>query len=213
MKLKTLLGTLGLVLALASAALTTRLRGTAPSGDEEAIIANVTARLLQNSAYSGHQDKEEVSGKFLDRYLELLDPNRVYFLQSDIEEFAPYRADLESLALKRGDTHPAHQIFERFLQRLDQRVAYVQERLKTESFDFTGQDSYQWDRRDAPRPRDLAQAKPLWRQNLRYDYLQEKLSNRKPEEIVKTLSRRYDRMLHTMKQWKPDEVLEIDRKR
>lgn len=209
MKLKSLLGTLGLAVALTSAALTTRLHGTPATVNDEASIANVTARLLQHSAYSGHQDEEEVSGKFLERYLDLLDPNRAYFLQMDIEEFAPYRASLESLTLKSGDTHPAHQIFECFLQRLEQRVAYVQELLKTESFDFTGQYSYQWDRRDAARPRDLVQARQLWRQHLRYDYLQEKLGNHKPDEIVKTLSRRYDRMLHTMKQWKPDEVLEL----
>ena len=208
MRLKSFLGTLGLVLALASAALTTRLHGTPAGGSDEENIAAVTARLLQNSAYSGRQETEEVSGKFLDRYLDLLDPNRLYFLQSDIEEFSPYRFDLEALALKRGDTRPAHEIFDRFLQRLEQRVEYMQELLKTEKFDFTGHDSFQWDRRKAPRPRDLAQAKALWRQNLRYDYLQEKLSNRKPEEIVKTLSRRYDRSLHAMKQWKPDDVLE-----
>ena len=168
----------------------------------------MTARLLQNSSYSGRQETEQVSSKFLDRYLDLLDANRVYFLQSDLEEFSPYRFDLEGLTLKRGDTRPAHVIFDRFLERLEQRVDYVQELLKTEKFDFTGQDSFQWDRRDASRPRDLAQAKELWRENLRYDYLQEKLSDRKPEEVVKTLSRRYDRSLHAMKQIKPDEVLE-----
>jgi carboxyl-terminal processing protease len=209
MKLKPLLGTLGLVLALGSAALTTRLHGTPATDSDEASIAKVTASLLQNSAYSGRGETKAVSSKFLDRYLGVLDGNRVYFLQSDLEEFAPYRADLDALLLKRGDTHPAHQIFERLLQRVEQRVAYVQELLKTETFDFRGQDTFRWDRRDAARPRDLAEAKQLWRQNLRYDYLQEKLSNRKPEEIVKTLSRRYARTLHSMKQFKADDVLEL----
>jgi carboxyl-terminal processing protease len=207
MRLKSFLGILGLVLALGSAALTTRAPGTVGGSDEENIAA-VTARLLRNSSYSGHQETEQVSSKFLERYLDLLDANHIYFLQSDIEEFSPYRFDLEGLTLKRGDTRPAHEIFDRFLQRLEQRVEYVQGLLKTEKFDFSGHDSFKWDRRDAARPRDLAQAKELWRENLRYDYLQEKLSDRKPEEIVKTLSRRYDRSLHAMKQFKPDEVLE-----
>jgi len=209
MKLKSFLGGLGLALALGSAALTTRLHGNSATGSEEANIAKATALLLQNSSYSSHREAREVSGRFFDHYLDMLDGNHVYFLQSDIEEFAPYRTNLEALAVKNGDTSPAHQIFSRFLQRLEQRVAYNKELLETATFDFTGNDNYQWDRRKALRPRDLAEAKQLWRQNLRYDYLQEKLANRKPEEIVKTLSHRYERTLHAAQQWKADQVLEI----
>jgi carboxyl-terminal processing protease len=209
MKFKSLLGGLGLALALGSAALTTRLHETAATGSEEASIAKITARLLENSAYSSQGNTEQVSAKFLDHYLEMLDGNRLYFLQSDIEEFAPYRTNLEAMAVKNGDTRPAHRIFSRFLQRLEQRVAYNKELLETETFDFSGKDTYQWDRRNAPRPSDLDEAKQLWRQHLRYDYLQEKLSNRKPEEIVKTLSHRYERILHVTKQWKDDQVLEV----
>jgi carboxyl-terminal processing protease len=212
-KLRSILGGLALILGLtvSSLGLTTRLHGTSSLDTDEARIAAVTAGLLQKSSYSGHQDTQTVSGKFLDRYLEMLDGNRLYFLQSDLEEFAPYRTNLAAMAVKDGDTHPAHEIFKRFLQRLEERVAYDKELLQTQTdtFDFTGHDSYRWGRRDAPRPRNLAEAKELWRQNLRYDYLQEKLSNHKPEEIVKTLLRRYERTLHTTQQWKNDEVLEM----
>jgi carboxyl-terminal processing protease len=200
---------LTLSLVLSSLGLTTRLNGTLASDTDEARIAAVTARLLEDSSYSGHQATEAVSGRFLDRYLEMLDPNRIYFLQSDIEEFAPYRANLEALAVKKGDTNPAHQIFNRFLERLEQRVAYNEGLLAKGTFDFTGVDTYRWDRHDAPRPRDLAEARQLWRQNLRYDYLQEKLNDRKPDDIVKTLSHRYERILHTTQHWKDDEILEL----
>jgi carboxyl-terminal processing protease len=88
-------------------------------------------------------------------------------------------------------------------------VAYSKELLGTEAFDFTGEDSYRWDRHNAPRPRDMAEAKALWRQNLRNDYLQEKLNDRKPEEIVKILGRRYERTLQATEQWKDDQVLEV----
>jgi carboxyl-terminal processing protease len=209
MKFKSLLGSLSLALALGSAALTTRLHEARATGSDEASIAKVTARLLENSAYANHRDAEQVSARFLDHYLDMLDGNRLYFLQSDIEEFAPYRDNLEAMAVKNGDTRPAHLIFSRFLQRLEQRVAYYKELLATETLDFSGTDSYRWDRHDASRPHDLTEAKQLWRQNLRYDYLQEKLANRKPEEIVTTLSHRYERILHATQQWKDDEVLEI----
>jgi carboxyl-terminal processing protease len=209
MKFKSILGSLGVVLALASAALTTRLHGTLATGTEEANIAKVTARLLENSAYSVQPNTDEVSRRFFDNYLDMLDGNHLYFLQSDIEEFAPYRTKLEAMLVKKGDTRPAHQIFNRFLERLEQRASYNKELLATAAFDFTGKDDYRWDRQHSPRPRDRAEANQLWRQSLRYDYLQEKLSNRKPEEIVKTLTRRYERILHAIQQWKDDQVLEI----
>jgi carboxyl-terminal processing protease len=209
MKLKSFFGSLGLAIVFCSVVVVARLHGTTVPGDDDSAIAKVTARLLENSGYTGHHEPEEISGKFLNRYLEVLDPNHLYFLQSDLAEFAPYRTNLEKLTIRSGDTQPAHIIFERFQQRLEQRIALAQELLKTESFDFTGNDTYRWDRRKAPRPRDLAEAKQLWRQNLRYEYLQEKLSNKKPDEIVKTLSRRYERTLRAMKQWNADQVLEI----
>jgi carboxyl-terminal processing protease len=211
MKLKSIFGGIGLILALtlSSLGLTTRLNGTSAPDSDDARIAEVTARMLQKSSYTGDQETEAVSGKFLERFLEMLDGNRIYFLQSDIEEFAPYRTNLEALVVKNGDTRPANQVFNRFLQRLEQRVAYNKELLATNAFDFTGDDSYRWDRHDAPRPRDLAEARELWRQNLRYDYLQEKLNDRKPEDIVKTLSHRYERILHSTQQWKDDQVLEL----
>jgi carboxyl-terminal processing protease len=209
MKTKTFLTSLGLVLALSCAALTTRLHRTADASNDEANIAEATARLLQNSHYAAHHFDGDLSARFLDRYLEALDPGRQLFLESDVEEFAPYRTSLEQTTARTGDTGPEHQIFERFQQRLEDRAACVHELLKTESFDFTGSDTYRWDRQKATRPRDLAEAKQLWRQQLRYEYLQEKLANKKPEEIVKTLSRRYERGLHALKQLSKDELLEI----
>jgi len=148
MKLKSSLGSLGLALALGSAALTTHLHQTWATGGDEASIAKVTARLLENSAYASHRETGQVSGRFLVHYLDVLDRNRLYFLQSDLEEFAPYRTNLEAMVVKKGDTRPAHQIFNRLLQRLEQRVAYNKELLEPETFDFTGDDNYRWDRHD-----------------------------------------------------------------
>ena len=51
--------------------------------------------------------------------------------------------------------------------------------LKTEHFDFSTDERYNYDRKNAPRPSDLAAAQQLWRQQLRYEYLQEKLTAKK----------------------------------
>ena len=50
-------------------------------------IANVTARMLQKYHYLRQPLNDAVSSKFLDRYLETLDPQRLHFLQSDLADF------------------------------------------------------------------------------------------------------------------------------
>src|SRR5262249_6285665 len=131
MKLKSLLTSLAAVAVIGSVTFaTTRLHGTTVPGEDDATIALVTARLLENSGYTGHHLPEEISNKFLTRYLETLDPNHLYFLQSDLTEFAPYRTNLESLTFKSGNTKPAHLIFDRFQERVQQRAAFAQDSLK-----------------------------------------------------------------------------------
>ncbi len=209
MKLKTFFGSMAVALAVTYAALAAKLHGSADTGSDEGNIAKVTATMLDSSSYTRHRNHDEVAGRFLDRYVEMLDGNHLDFLQTDMEEFSPWRTNLADLVLKNGDTTPAHAILKRYQERLEQRNDHVQDLLKNTKFEFNGNDTWRWDRRKMAWPTDLVEAKQLWEQHLRHEYLQEKLANKKPEEIVKTLSRRYERNLHTVKQWKPDEVLEI----
>jgi carboxyl-terminal processing protease len=139
--------------------------------------------LVERSHYNRQPFDEEMSSKFLDRYLDALDPQHLYFTQEDLREFEPYRFKLHQLT-KRGDSSPARVIFTRFRERLEQQVSYIEHLLKTEHFDFSGEDRFLLNRRKEPRPKDLEAARWLWRERLRYEYLQEKLSIGRPETIA-----------------------------
>ncbi len=99
-----------------------------------------------------------------------------------------------TLTRREGDLAPEQIIFQRYLERLDQRAAYVTNLLQTGKFDFTGHDVYSFDRKKAHRPANLAAARELWRENVRAEYLQEKLAGKQPADIVATLTRRYTRL-------------------
>jgi carboxyl-terminal processing protease len=142
-------------------------------------IAFVTAKLLQLSHYSRQPFDPAVSSKFYDRYIESLDREHLQFLQSDLAEFEHYRTNLGNLTItSRGfaDTRPACEIFNRFRDRLQQRIAYIDELLKTETFTFDTDERIKVNRKETPYPKDLDEAKGLWRQRLRFDYLQEHLA-------------------------------------
>ncbi len=174
----------------------------------EANITRVTAGFLERSQLAHHPLDADLAGKLLDRYMDDLDGARSLFLQSDAKEFEAYRATL-SRAIEAGDTSAARSIFRRFLERLGQKVAYSTHLLRTAKFDFTGHDRYSFDREKAERPQDIKAAEALWRQEMRAEYLQEKLANKKPEEIVRTLIRKETQHLASMKALDDDEVLEI----
>jgi carboxyl-terminal processing protease len=118
----------------------------------EANITLVTVGFLERSQLAHHPLDGELAGLFFDRYLDDLDGSRSLLLQSDMGEFAAYRATLVQAIHKAGDTSGAHAIFSRYLQRLAQRAAYVSDVLQTMKFDFAGHDVYAFNREGAERP-------------------------------------------------------------
>jgi carboxyl-terminal processing protease len=199
----------GLVLTLAAAGLAAPSARPADSPETEANITRLTVGLLESSQFAHHRLDTELAGKFLDRYLDALDGSRSILLQSDVDEFSKYRANLAQATRATGATAPAHAIFARCLQRLGQRADYVTKFLRSTKFEFAGHDVYSLDRTKARRPPDLAAAQVLWREQARAEYLQEKLVGKPSEQIANTLIRRHAQLLRTMKQLSRDEVLEI----
>ena len=94
-----------------------------------------------------------------------LDPHRENFLQTDIDEFAHYRTNLDVLTIGgrgRADLTPAYEIFGRFLERLTQHTDYVNKLLKHDRFKFDTDERIMLDRRHAQYPKDMTEAEELW---------------------------------------------------
>ena len=148
-------------------------------GPNDTRIAYWTARLLEDRHYSQQMLDKSMSGKFFDDYLQTLDPQHENFLQSDIDEFAHYRTNLDKLTVGGSgwaNLTPAYEIFERLQERIRQHTDYVNQLLMQDRFKFNTDEHIATDRRHAPYPKDLAAAEALWSQHLRYDFLQEKLN-------------------------------------
>jgi carboxyl-terminal processing protease len=173
----------------------------------EADIARATATLLERSQFSQRRPDAALSSRFLDLYLDTLDGAHLLFTQGDLAEFARFRSTLAQMALRDGDTHPAHLIYARYLRRLAEQVDFATNLLHAARFDFAGQDSWAKDRHDQPAPPDLAAAQEIWREEVREEYLREELAGSSKSEIAPSLARRYARLLQTMRRLKPEEVL------
>lgn len=150
---------LGLALAMATMGLGGHPAVRPDPTTTEANITRVTTTLLEDSQFAHHPFDHELARTLLGRYLDSLDGARTLFLQGDVDEFAAYGATLAQATRGTGDTSVARAIFGRYLQRLEERVSYDTDKLRTGTFDFTGHDVYSFDREHAQRPRDLTEAR------------------------------------------------------
>lgn len=178
-------------------------------GAKDPQIVQFVSQILMRQHYLRMPIDDDVSSKFLDRFMDNLDSQHLFFTQGDAQEFDKYRYKLDELTVKEGNTTPARVIFNRFRQRLTEQHDYVLDLLKNEKFEFKGNERFSTDRKKSPRPSDLNDARRLWRERLRYEYLQEKLGKTTPEDIVKNLSRRYSRVLRMINEYDNDDVLQI----
>lgn len=208
---KSILPTVSIGALLALSALVSHLAAaTKLDADQtKAAVTVLTAKILEGSQFAHHQLDDPLAAKFLNRYLDTLDSEHLIFLQSDVDEFAHFTQEITGAMRQSGDTTPAQVIFQRYLKRLDERAAFVADLLKKERFEFTSNEQYRYDRKDAPYPRDLAAAQALWRQRLRSEYLQEKLAGKEESGIAKTLANRSNRLVQTMRKLGGDTVTEF----
>jgi carboxyl-terminal processing protease len=194
-------------------------------GPDDPRIAYFAARLLENYHYLQRPLDKELSARFFDGYINSLDPRHEHFLQSDLAEFAPFRTNLDVLTIESHETSdlsPAFAVYQRYQERFQQHTAYANELLKQDKFKFNTADKIQIDRRHEPFPKDLAEAQQLWRQQVRYEYLQDKLGREISEtngvftiklpadantNIIYSLQKHYRWNLHLMTNQDSDNVL------
>ena len=95
-------------------------------------MTKAVVQLLRSQHMSKHPLDNEIAHRFLDRYLKMLDPMKLYFMQSDVDSFKMRQDDLDEL-IRKGDVSFAYQVFNVFLKRVDECVKLVDEMLKRES--------------------------------------------------------------------------------
>ena len=160
--------------------------------DKQAETAAWVAQLLSNSRfhYQPLPLDDALSEKIYDRYLESLDGDKAFLLASDAAAFAKYRTSFDD-ALRNRELQPAFDMFNTYVQRVGERTAFAREYLKTDAFDFTTDETYQYDREDAPYATTTAELDALWKKRVKNDVLRLKLAGKKLPAIRETLDKRY----------------------
>ncbi|MBN2475225.1 MAG: carboxy terminal-processing peptidase [Pirellulales bacterium] len=170
-------------------------------------ITLAVASLLRHEHLSRHDLDDEISQRCLKTFLQSLDPWKVYFYQSDVDQFMRRQSDLDDM-VRKGDISFAYEVFNVFLRRVDERVTWVDE-LLTMQHDFTLDEKMISDRDEARYPQDRAEAFDRWRKRIKYDLLVLKLDDKEGEEAREKLTRRYHSFAKRMHQTDSEELLEM----
>ncbi len=177
-----------------------------PSMDQR-YATNLATRFLTNWHYKDTRLDDAFSSTILDEYIELLDPNRNYFLAADIASFERYRTSLDD-ALRHSDLLPAYDIFNVYVQRVRERVAFSRETLQR-PMDFTIDEYFEFDREGAPWAKSTGELDELWRKRVKNDYLRLKLTDKDDAAIVETLQERYDNLDRRIKELNTEDVFQF----
>ncbi len=165
---------------------------------------HVIVKVIDKYHYKDSQLDDNTSGQILDRYLKSLDPNHFFFLASDVDGFSGYQTSLDDY-LKSGRVDPAFQIFRTYRQRVGEAVTHAVELLKGD-FNFTVDESYQFDRSEAPWATTRAELNEIWRKRVKNDFLTLRLTEKADAEIRKTLDSRYQRLQRRVEQFDANDV-------
>lgn len=171
--------------------------------------AKMVVKQLEKEHYVNMTLDDSVSSRLLDRYIKVLDPGKLFFLQSDIREFERRRSQLDD-ELKEGELVSGFAIYNRYHKRMTERlkrnIAVLPELMK--SFDFSIDEELVIDRDALPWPENEKVADDIWRKQIKNRVLSLKLSGKEPKDIQELLLKRYSNQLTRVTQSSSEDVFQ-----
>ncbi|HEX5442507.1 MAG TPA: carboxy terminal-processing peptidase [Pirellulales bacterium] len=151
---------------------------SSPTASDRSITISVID-LLRRQHLSQHPLDDEIAQRTAKGFIKMLDTTKSYFYQSDVDGFLARQNDLDE-KLKSGDTSFSYLVFNTLLKRIDERVKLVDELLAAKH-DFTIDEELVIDPDVREWPKDEAEARDLWRKRIKYDLLFLKADEAKAE--------------------------------
>ena len=175
---------------------------------QSGLIARAAGMMLEVSHYRQTPFNDAMSRQFFTNYVNLLDYNHMFFLQPDVDEFAARYANRLDDLTKTEDASPALVIYERFKERVKERQEFIDRLLKRE-FSFDTDEYFEVQRNKLPWPATQAEAEDLWTRRVKHDLLVGRLNKDDPEETLKVVTKRFNRLTKALTGFDSEEVLGI----
>ena len=171
-------------------------RAELASPAEAGQVGMAVSKLLEEHHYNAKRLDDTMAKEMLKNYLNALDYNHFFFLQSDVDGFQHFSTELDEDLIV-GDVQPALAIYRVFSNRLEQASLAIKDLLQ-ENYAFVGPDTLVIDRHESPWPATELERRELLRQHVKFELLEERLNKEKPDAAIKIIKRRYDTLLRNL---------------
>ncbi len=196
------------LIVLGTTILASQVARPAPSDEQ---TARMVSEMLEHFHLNQTKIDDNISSKMLDRFLEEIDPQKLYFLNSDIEYFNQSRTKLDD-QIKEGRIQFAYEVFNIFQKRMNEQLGNgngVVHTLIDKPYTFDGNDEIVVDPKLLPWARTREELTARWEQRIKYNLLTLVLDGQAEAEARERLHRRYRLFATSMAQTDQMEVLEM----
>jgi carboxyl-terminal processing protease len=170
--------------------------------------ARTITEVLSGNHYRKIRLNDSLSSAILDRYIQELDNNRTYFLESDIKSFEKYRYSIDDLT-RAENVAPAYEIYTVFRKRYIDRMNYVLNTLINQDHNYAVNEFYETNREKEPWAKSTKEMNEIWRKVIKSQALSLKLAGKKPDEIKETLKKRFERFEKSVAQFNSEDVFSV----
>src|SRR5690606_32926282 len=140
-----------------------------PDPVKEALLLEMLTFVIKNGHYDPANIDDSFSEQVYKRYLNYIDPNKRFFLQSDVDEFATYKLKIDDeIQMKQFN------FFELTYNRLKQRnedAKKIYKDILAQPFDFTIDEEIDTDYKNLAFPNNKEELKERWRKQLKLSVL------------------------------------------
>jgi len=176
MKKNFVLALLVILVAVASCSFTNK---SFENDDKDKLLLDLITYVLERGHYEPKDLDDTFSSNVFDDFIDILDPTKRYFLESDVREFEKYRFMIDD-EIRNTEITFFNVVYQRLMVRMNEAKEIYKEVL-SEPFDYTLDESIDIDYEKQEFAANKKQLKERWRKQLKYNTLavfENKVENR-----------------------------------
>ena len=175
--------------------------------DHQKKVSMVVSTILEKYHFRKMQINDSISSIIFDNYVNGFDPNKIYFLKEDIDQFQKYRYSMDD-GLREGDLNAAFEIYNVFQARYQERNEYAIQLIQ-EEFDFSKNEVIVIDRENSEWASTSEELDKYWRKYVKNEKLTRVLNDTEEDKVTDNLTKRYENLLNWLVKFKSDDVFQI----
>ncbi len=137
--------------------------------EKDKVLISLTRDALKQYHYNPNKFDDAFSNKVFNKYIEVLDPTKRFFLKKDINQFETYKNEIDN-QINAEDITFFRVVTDRFLKRNNETKEFYKELLK-KPFNFDKNETLSLDYDKKQFPKNEKERKELWRKQLKLNVL------------------------------------------